>query len=91
MKKIMVGVIVGILMLSGFAWAGELEEAQLQYQILDLKYQLFEEKQNVLQFQAKELQQMILVLQAQAKAKTTAKQPSKADEKGVELNPHEVE
>ena len=70
-------------MLSGITWAGELEEAQLQLQNINLEFQLLQTRQQVLQYQAKELQIKIAALKA--KAKTTAKQPSKADEKGVEL------
>ncbi len=88
MKKIATAITI-IILTSGFVWAGELEEAQLQMKNIKLEFQLFEARQQILKYQAKELQVKIAALKA--KAKTTAKQPSRADEKGIELNPHEDE
>jgi len=70
MKKV-IGVIIGILLIATPLYAGELEEAQLQMKNIELEYQLLQARQQVLQYQAKELQIKIATLKAEKKAQPT--------------------
>jgi len=66
MKKI-IGLIIGMALITIPAWAGELEEAKLKMRNIELEFQLLQTRSQVLQFEAQELQVKIKALEAQKK------------------------
>lgn len=69
MKKLLLGLLgTGLLLTTTLTYAGELEEAQLKLDNIKMEFQLLQTRQQLLQFEAKELQEKITSLQEAKKA-----------------------
>jgi len=69
-KKLFVSFCI-ILGLVGITYAGELEEAKLKMQNIQLEFSFMQQRQQVLQYEAKDLQQKIKKLEAEETAEVT--------------------